>query len=97
MALLGAVYQGVKNGLSQKMIAKAACISLTTLKQKMDQFGPNLKIGQEDRRYKVQDVKDTLLKRALGYEYIEVHEESGYTHKTGGYEKTKKMTKQKAT
>lgn len=68
---------GAAKGLNEKEIAKSLGISDSTFKRNKELFRPHLKKGRDkaiDGKYR--EVESSLLKRALGYEYTEVHKET---------------------
>lgn len=93
---LSLVENWAKDGLIDKDIAAKLGISEDTFyeyKKKYPEFSESLKKGKEVIDY---EVENALLKRALGYEYIETTKEEKWNRLTETYEMviTKEVTKQ---
>ena len=74
---LDTAYLGAKKGLNEKEIAEAIGISYRTLTRNKDKFSLYIKKGRDESDDKnIEKVVSALLKKCVGYEYIETHTES---------------------
>lgn len=81
-------------GCTEEEVAKGIGISYSAFHRHKGKFKQALKKGEDIfSNTKLNDVENSLLKRALGYEYIETKEETGTTE-TGSYIKNTKTKKQ---
>lgn len=87
-------YKGAKKGLNEQEIAKAIGISYSTFQRNIDEFRPAVKKARDESNDENCDkVENSLLKRAIGHEFVEEHEEQRVTLKGKTIYATKKKIK----
>lgn len=90
---LEAVYDGARRGLNNKEIAESIGVPYSTFYHNIELFKEHIEKGRDDGAdANIKLVESALLKRCLGFDYIETHEETGSNEK-GLFEKTKTVTK----